>query len=66
MVVQDAWVIRAPKNLSFEEAVALPAAAGTAINVLEAVSVGKGTTVVTQGTGGVSCAVLQVSYGPSQ
>lgn len=63
MVVQDPWVIRAPKNLSFEEAAALPGAAGTAMNVLQSVSVGKRTTVVTQGTGGVSCAVIQVSSG---
>ncbi|KAL5353624.1 hypothetical protein ACLOAV_001661 [Pseudogymnoascus australis] len=59
MVVQDPWIIRAPKNLSFEEAAALPGAAGTAMNVLQSISVGKGTTVVTQGTGGVSCAVIQ-------
>ena len=61
IVVQDPWVVRAPKNLSFEEAAALPGAAGTAINVLEAIKIKKGTTVVTQGTGGVSCAVIQVS-----
>ncbi|KFX93009.1 hypothetical protein O988_07043 [Pseudogymnoascus sp. VKM F-3808] len=59
IVVQDPWIIRAPKNLSFEEAAALPGAAGTAMNVLQSISVGKGTTVVTQGTGGVSCAVIQ-------
>jgi len=58
--VQDAWAISAPKHLSFEEAAALPGAAETAMNVLEAVRMGKGTTVVTQGTGGVSCAVIQV------
>ena len=61
VVVPDQWVIRAPKNLSFEEAAALPGAAGTAVNVLESVHIGKGTTVVSQGTGGVSCAVIQVS-----
>lgn len=60
VIVQDAWVIRAPKNLSFEEAAALPGAAGTAVNALGTVSIGKGTTVVTQGTGGVSCAAIQV------
>jgi NADPH:quinone reductase-like Zn-dependent oxidoreductase len=60
VIVQDPWVIRAPKNLSFEEAAALPGAAGTAINVLDAISIEKGTTIVTQGTGGVSCAVIQV------
>jgi NADPH:quinone reductase-like Zn-dependent oxidoreductase len=61
IVVQDPWLVRAPKNLSFEEAAALPGAGGTAINVLESVNIGKGTTVVAQGTGGVSCAVIQVS-----
>lgn len=61
-VVQDEWLVRAPKNLSFEEAAALPGAAGTAINVLQSAHVGKGTTIVTQGTGGVSCATIQVSY----
>jgi NADPH:quinone reductase-like Zn-dependent oxidoreductase len=60
-VVEDQWVIRAPKNLSMEEAAALPGAAGTTINVLNSVKIEKGTTVVTQGTGGVSCAVIQVS-----
>ncbi|KAH7336029.1 putative alcohol dehydrogenase [Rhexocercosporidium sp. MPI-PUGE-AT-0058] len=59
VMVEDPWLIRAPKNLSFEEAAALPGAAGTAMNVLESISVGKDTTVVTQGTGGVSCAVIQ-------
>lgn len=61
MIVEDMWAIRAPKNLSFEEAAALPGAAGTAMNVLESIKIEKGTTVVTQGTGGVSCAVIQVS-----
>ena len=60
-VVEDPWVVRAPKNLGWEEAAALPGAAGTAVNVLESVPVGKGTVVVTQGTGGVSCFVIQVS-----
>ncbi|TVY78512.1 Zinc-type alcohol dehydrogenase-like protein [Lachnellula suecica] len=59
ILVEDRWAVRAPKNLSFEEAAALPGAAGTAINVLESITVGKGTTVVTQGTGGVSCAAIQ-------
>lgn len=61
IVVQDQWIVRAPKNLSFEEAAALPGATGTAIHVLESINIEKGTTVVTQGTGGVSCAVIQVS-----
>lgn len=62
VVVQDPWIIRAPKNLSFEEAAALPGAAGTAMNVLGSINIERGTTVVTQGTGGVSCAVIQVNY----
>jgi hypothetical protein len=64
IVVEDAWVVRAPTNLSFEEAAALVSTAGTAINVLESIEVKKGTTVVTQGTGGVSCAVIQVPLPP--
>ncbi|KAG4434652.1 hypothetical protein IFR05_009857 [Cadophora sp. M221] len=59
VVVEDQWLIRAPKNLSFKEAVALPGAAGTAMNVLQSIAVGENTTVVTQGTGGISCAVVQ-------
>jgi len=59
IVVEDPWIVRVPKNLSFEEAAALPGAAGTAVNVLESVKIWEGTTVVTQGTGGVSCAVIQ-------
>ena len=59
MVVPDACVVPAPKNLSIEEAAALVSTSGTAINVLESIPIKKGTTVVTQGTGGVSCAVIQ-------
>lgn len=60
IVVKDTWIIPAPKNLSYEEAAALVSTAGTAINVLGSIEIQKGTTVVTQGTGGVSCAVIQV------
>jgi NADPH:quinone reductase-like Zn-dependent oxidoreductase len=60
VVVEDTWVVKAPKNLSYEEAAALVSTAGTAINVLGSIHVREGTTVVTQGTGGVSCAVIQV------
>lgn len=31
MAVPDEWIVRAPRNLSYEEAAALPGAAGTAI-----------------------------------
>jgi len=61
MIVKDPWVVRAPKNLSFEEIASLPGAGGTAINVLQSLEIKKGTTVLTQGTGGVSCFVIQVS-----
>lgn len=60
IVVEDKLVIRSPKNLSWEESAAMISAAGTAINVLQSIEIKKGTTVVTQGTGGVSCAVIQV------
>jgi NADPH:quinone reductase-like Zn-dependent oxidoreductase len=59
IVVEDSWVIRAPKNLTWEESAALVSCGGTAINVLQCIDVKKGTTIVTQGTGGVSCAVIQ-------
>ncbi|KAK4939686.1 hypothetical protein LTR10_020076 [Elasticomyces elasticus] len=59
MVVPDACIVPAPRNLSMEEAAALVSTAGTAINVLESIPIRKNTTVVTQGTGGVSCAVIQ-------
>ena len=61
MVIEDDWAIKAPKNLSLDEAAALVGTAGTAMNVLGSVEIKPGTTVVTQGTGGVSCAVIQVS-----
>jgi NADPH:quinone reductase-like Zn-dependent oxidoreductase len=60
VVIEDDWIVRAPKNLSFEEMAALPCAGATAINVLSSIPVREGTTVVTQGTGGVSCFVIQV------
>ncbi len=60
IVVEDTWVVPAPKNLSYQEAAALVSTAGTAINVLQSIEIKEGTIVVTQGTGGVSCAVIQV------
>ncbi|MGI4812481.1 MAG: alcohol dehydrogenase catalytic domain-containing protein [Janthinobacterium lividum] len=61
-VVKDSWVVRKPTNLSMLEAAAAGCAAGTAVNALGTVSVGKGTTVVALGTGGVSCFVIQVCF----
>ncbi len=60
-VVKDELLLRKPKNLSFAESAAM-CVAGTAMHALESVEVGKGTTVLTQGTGGVSSFTIQVSY----
>lgn len=48
-----------PAHLSFEEAATLPCAAVTAWNALTAARTGPGTTVLLQGTGGVSIFALQ-------
>lgn len=60
-VVKDELLLKKPGNLSFEEAAAMVACAGTAMHALEAGELGKGSTVLTQGTGGVSCATILVS-----
>jgi NADPH:quinone reductase-like Zn-dependent oxidoreductase len=61
VVVRDDLIVKKPANLSFEEAAAIPACAATAIHALDAVKIQKGTTVVAQGTGGVSSFVILVS-----
>jgi NADPH:quinone reductase-like Zn-dependent oxidoreductase len=61
VVVRDEYLLRMPKNLTFEEAASLPGAGGTAMNVLSTIRVSNNTTVLAQGTGGVSCFVIQVS-----
>lgn len=68
-VVEDKWLNRMPNNLTFEEAAALPTAGGTAINALyhsrllgpQGEKLLKGKTVLTQGTGGVSCFAIQLA-----
>ena len=68
-VVEDKWLTRMPKNLTFEEAAALPTAGGTAVNALyhsrllgpKGEKSLHGKTVLTQGTGGVSCFVIQLA-----
>jgi NADPH:quinone reductase-like Zn-dependent oxidoreductase len=58
-----------PRNLSFEEAAALPTAGVTAVNALyhsrllgpKGEELLKGKTVLTQGTGGVSCFAIQLA-----
>jgi NADPH:quinone reductase-like Zn-dependent oxidoreductase len=68
-VVEDKWLNRMPKNLSFEEAAALPTAGGTAINALyhsrllgpKGGKLLQDKAVLTQGTGGVSCFAIQLA-----
>lgn len=68
-VVEDKWLYRMPKNLTFAEAAALPTAGGTAINALfhsrllgpNGEKLLEGKTVLTQGTGGVSCFAIQLA-----
>jgi len=62
VVVKDNFVLKKPANLGFEEAAAMAAAGGTAMNALLAGGVGVGSTILTQGTGGVSCYSILVSY----
>jgi NADPH:quinone reductase-like Zn-dependent oxidoreductase len=52
-------LVRIPHHLSFEEAATLPCAGVTAWNALTAAGTGPGTTVLLQGTGGVSVFALQ-------
>jgi NADPH:quinone reductase-like Zn-dependent oxidoreductase len=68
-VVEDKWLKRMPRNLTFEEAAALPTAGVTAINALyhsrllgpKGEKLLEGKTVLTQGTGGVSCFAIQLA-----
>lgn len=67
-VVEDKWLVTMPRNLSFEEAAALPTAGGTAVHALFHSGVTKegslnlsGKTVLVQGTGGVSMFALQLA-----
>ncbi|KAI9830537.1 MAG: hypothetical protein M1819_005495 [Sarea resinae] len=62
-LVPEKILVRAPRNLSFEEAATLPTAGGTALNALfhGPSVVESGTSVVTQGTGGVSMFAIQLA-----
>ncbi len=68
-VVPDKWLHRMPRNLSFEEAATLPTAGGTATNALfhaglpgpKGGKLMEGKTILTQGTGGVSCFAIQLA-----
>ena len=59
VVLGGTGVVRIPEHLSFAEAATLPCAAVTAWNALKAGDVKPGSTVLTQGTGGVSIFALQ-------
>jgi NADPH:quinone reductase-like Zn-dependent oxidoreductase len=62
MVLDDERVVRAPRNLSIEEAGTLHTAGATVVNALfwGARRAQRGDTVLTMGTGGVSCFAIQV------
>jgi NADPH:quinone reductase-like Zn-dependent oxidoreductase len=59
VVLKDTGLVRVPEHLSFAEAATLPCAAVTAWNALKAGDVQPGSTVLIQGTGGVSIFALQ-------
>lgn len=59
VVLREEGLVAIPDHLSFQEAATLPCAAVTAWNALEAGDVKPGSTVLIQGTGGVSIFALQ-------
>jgi len=59
VVLKEAGLVRLPEHLSFQEAATLPCAAVTAWNALGAGELKAGSTVLIQGTGGVSIFALQ-------
>ena len=61
IVLEEGGLVRIPDHLSFEEAATLPCAAVTAWNALTTAGTGPGTTVLLQGTGGVSIFALQLA-----
>lgn len=59
VVLRQEGLVSIPDHLSFEEAATLPCAAVTAWNALAAAEIKPGSTVLIQGTGGVSIFALQ-------
>ncbi|MGD0481940.1 MAG: NAD(P)-dependent alcohol dehydrogenase [Terracidiphilus sp.] len=59
VVLKDQGLVAIPDHLSFQEAATLPCAAVTAWNALNTVEIKPGSTVLIQGTGGVSIFALQ-------
>lgn len=62
VVLKETGLVRLPEHLSFEEAATLPCAAVTAWNGLAAGQLKPGSTVLIQGTGGVSIFALQFAH----
>jgi NADPH:quinone reductase-like Zn-dependent oxidoreductase len=59
VLLKETGLVRIPDHLSFEEAATLPCAGLTAWNALKGGEVRQGSTVLMQGTGGVSIFALQ-------
>lgn len=59
IVLKDSGLVEIPEHLSYQEAATLPCAAVTAWNALATGNVKPGSTVLIQGTGGVSIFALQ-------
>jgi len=59
VVLKETGLVRIPDHLSFEEAATLPCAGVTAWNALRSGDIHQGSTVLMQGTGGVSIFALQ-------
>ncbi len=59
VVLRESGLVRIPEHLNFAQAATLPCAAVTAWNALQAGDVKPGSTVLIQGTGGVSIFALQ-------
>jgi NADPH:quinone reductase-like Zn-dependent oxidoreductase len=59
VVLKEQGLVAIPDHLSFQEAATLPCAAVTAWNALTTVEIKPGSTVLIQGTGGVSIFALQ-------
>ena len=59
VVLHESGLVAVPRHLTFEEAATLPCAAVTAWNALAAADLKPGSTVLIQGTGGVSIFALQ-------
>jgi NADPH:quinone reductase-like Zn-dependent oxidoreductase len=61
VLLKETGLVRMPEHLSFEEAATLPCSAVTAWNALAAGNLKPGSTVLIQGTGGVSIFALQLA-----